>query len=44
MADNGKPFVSTPFNNVQASVMQKRNSQKKRKQSTLISFFVIKTN
>jgi hypothetical protein len=35
MADNGEPSGSTHFNNVQASVMQKCNSQKKRKQSTV---------
>jgi hypothetical protein len=31
MVDNGEPSGSTPFNNVQASVMQKRNYQKKEK-------------
>jgi hypothetical protein len=40
MVDNGEPSVSTPFNNVQASIMQNRNSQKKRKQS--ISFLWLK--
>jgi hypothetical protein len=36
MIDNDEPFGSTPFNNVQASVMQKHKSQKKRKQSMFI--------
>jgi hypothetical protein len=31
MVDNGEPSGSTPFNNVQASVMQKRQKKEKAK-------------
>jgi hypothetical protein len=43
MVDNGEPSGSTPFNNVQASIMQKRNYEKR--ESKVRSFpFVIETN